>query len=227
MNRFIKGAALGLALVLSSAAFFGCQSKADISEEFEFVTGVSDKALSINEGEILVNETVTAEKDIEGVVQSKDIETYITFSNGPEAPDFELQRTEVLAASSDVISEYTFVKSGETMLELFDGVGDYATEAPDIYESFAIDFGTDEISELEVTGAEKGNDCYMMTMTSEYADKLDAESDGAKFDCTSVVICYYIDSLDRLTKRTCEITYTLTADGESQTVTRFIDSKIH
>ena len=226
MNRLIKGAALGLALVLSSTAFFGCQSKADISEKFEFVTGVSDKALSVTEGEILVNETVTAQKDIEGIVQSKDIETYITFSNGPEAPDFELQRTEVLASSGDR-SEYTFVKSGETMLELFDGVGDYATEAPDIYESFAIDFGTDEISELEVTDAEKGNDCYMMTMTSEYADKLDTESDGTKLDCTSVIICYYIDSLERLTKRTCEITYTLTLDGESQTVSRFIDSKIH
>ena len=226
MNRYIKGAALGLAFILSSTIFCGCQNETNIADKLAIVTEISDKALSISEGEILIKETVTAEKDIEGVAQSMDIETYVRFTSGPEAPDFELERSQLITSTGDC-SEYNFVKSGETLLELFDGVGDYADEAPDIYETFNIDFGVDEISEFEVIDAEKGNDCYKMTMTPEYADKYDTESDGAKFDCTSVVICYYIDSVDRFTKRTCEITFTLTVDGESQTVTRFIESKIH
>ncbi|MBQ8249710.1 MAG: hypothetical protein IJY93_07530 [Clostridia bacterium] len=225
MNRFAKCAALGLALVLSSTAIFGCQSKAEVSEKLEYVTGISNKALNISEGEILVNEKVTVEKVIEGIAQNKDIETYIVFTNGPEAPDFELQKNETLADTGEY-SVYTFVKSGETMIELFDGVGDVAVEAPDIYEALRVDFSADEISKLEVTKAEKLNDCYKMTMVSEYADKYDTETDGVTYDCTSLVICYYIDSVERLTKRTCEITYTLTVNGESQTVTRFIESKI-
>ncbi len=226
MNRFAKCAALGLALILSSTAIFGCQSKVDYTEKLEFLTEVSDKALNIAEGEILIVETRAVEKEIEGVAQDVKIETSVLFWGGPDNPDFELKRTESYSTTG-VYNKYTFVKSNDQMLELFNGVGtNEVTEAPDIFEAFEIDFGTDEISELEVIDVEKLNDCYALTMTDDYVNKFDTEVDGAKFDCTSVVISYYIDSLDRLTKRTCEITYTLTVNGESQTVTTFIESQI-
>ena len=223
MNKFLRGACFAAALVISASTLFGC--KKDISEELSIITEVSDEALGITEGEILVNETIKVEKAIEGVVQNGNIETYVVFSNGPENPDFELQRNEY-AGDSEIAPVYTFVKSGEIMFELFDGVGEEVDTAPDIYEALRIDFDADDIKSLESSIAEKGNTCYTLTMIGDYADKYDSSADGADFDCTEVVICYYINSLGKLTKRTCEITSTLTVNGEAQTVTRFIESKI-
>ncbi len=223
MNRFLRGASFAAALIISASTLFGCGK--DFSEELTLINQLSDTVMSVEAGEILINETVTLEKDITGVEESRAIETYVRFSNGPESPDFELEKNEWITATGEN-TVYTFVKSGETMFELFDGVGGYAEEAPDIYETLRIDFDAEDITDLEVSNAEKGNDCYKLTMTGDYANKFDKESDGVKFDCTNVVICYYIDSLGNFTKRTCEITTALTADGETQTMTQFIEAKI-
>ena len=232
MNRFLRGASLAAALIVSTSMFFACGNnpngkinKKDFEEKLTFINEVSDKALNIEKGEILVNETVTLENDIESVAKNRTIETYVRFSNGPEMPDFELEKTTCLKGSEDV-ERYTFVKSGETMFELFNGVGEYAEEAPDIYEALRIDFDVDSIKNIEVLDAEKGNDCYKLTMVNEYANKFDKDSDGVKFDCTEVIISYYVDSLGHFTKRTCEITTTLIANGESQSMTQFIEAKI-
>ena len=129
MNKFLRGACFAAALVVSTSMLFSC--KEDYSEELAKITETTDKALGLEKGEILVNETFTLEKDIADVAENGTIETFVRFSNGPESPDFELEKTEyMINAGSNPV--YTFVKSGETMFELFDGVGEYAEDAPDI-----------------------------------------------------------------------------------------------
>ncbi len=228
MNKFCRIAALGVAVFLSASMFFGCRDEKDIAEKFAFISESCDKALALESGEILIYDSVKLNKDVEGAAQNGTTETYIVFENGPKSPDFGLEKNVMLDAS-DKASKYELVKTPETVIEFVDGVGKELpkdTEMPDIFEIFRVSFEASDIEDVTVTLLDKGIRSYTLTMSDEYADKYDFNEGDASSDCTGVVICYYINSVKELSNVTFEITSELTASGETQTVTRFIDAKI-
>ena len=225
MNRFFRIVSLGAALCVGAALLVGCRDEKDISEKLELISEGCSKAISDESGEILVYKTVRFQNDVEGVLDSSIEETYVRFANNAGAPDFELTRDTTMSVSGDV-SSYQFLKEGETMIELFNGSGGYATEAPDIFEEFYVDFEAADIESVKVTVKEKGFKEYRLMMTSSYANSFDTESDGLTKDCTSVIYCYYIDNYTNLSNILREFVYTVTYDGEAQRLVEFIDAKI-
>ena len=228
MNKFCRIAALGVAVLLSASMLFGCRDEKDIADKFAIINESCDRALSLESGEILIYDTVKLDKDVEGVAQNGTTETYIVFENAPEDPHFGLERTEILDAR-DTASKYELIKNDKAVIEFIDGVGKELaidTEMPDIFEIFRINFDVSDIEDVTVTLLDKGIRAYALTMSDEYANKYDFNEEGISSDCTDVVICYYISSVKDFGNVTFEITSKLTADGETQTVTRFIDAKI-
>ncbi len=226
MNKNVRIAALGAAVCLVASSFFACGSKALITDTYTIIKDSTDKALSIESGEILIYEMNTAEKDIEGHPLNVSTETYIRFT-GTENPDFDLNATTDVTATGECTT-YELVKDGDTVLELIDGSGSFAPDAeiPDIFEMFRLDFSEEDIKSVELTPTEKGIQLYKLTMSKQYADKFDTEADGVTTDCTEVVLAYYIDAVKNLQKLVCEYTSTVTVDGTSVQVVKAVDAQI-
>lgn len=225
MNRLYRIAALGAALALASTVLVGCRNEKDISEKLSIISESCEKTVTQESGEILIYKTLKVDTDIEGVAENSSEETYIKYANNTGDPDFTINRTSTVNASEQS-SSYEFVKEGDILIELYDGVGNFAQTAPDIFEGIRLDFDVSDIESIEVTSLSKGVKEYNILMTDEYADTFDSESDGTVIDCTKVVYCYYIDSMLELSNILRETTSTLTHNGESQTMVEFIDAKI-
>lgn len=225
MNRFLKMLSLALVLLIGVALFAGCRNEKDISEKLDLIFEACDKAIGDESGEILIHKTVKLNTDIEDILESSTEETFVQFRNNSGEPDFNLTR-DYSATNSDSVSNYEFAKEGEVMIELFDGSGDYATEAPDIFEEFRVKFTASDVESIEITTQEKGFKEYKLYMKSSYANGFDSEADGLTKDCISVAYCYYVDNYKNLSNILREYVYTVTYEGESQELVEFIDAKI-
>lgn len=226
MNKTVRIASFGAAVCLAAASLFACGNKTLITDTYTIIKESTDKALSIESGEILIYEISTADKNIEGHSLNGSTETYIRFT-GTEDPDFDLTAT----IDDTLIGEtttYELVKDGETVIELVDGNGSFAPDAdiPDIFETFRLDFTVSDIKNVEVTPTEKGIQLYKLTMSKDYANKFDTEADGVATDCTDVVLAYYIDAVKNLQKLVCEYTLTVTVDGTAVNVVKAVDAQI-
>lgn len=225
MNRFLKILSLVTALLVCASLFVGCRNEKDISEKLELIFEACDKAISDESGEILIYRNVLVQTDIKDLLAGITEETYVQFRNNTGDPDFNLTRNTVRSDSDEAV-EYEFAKEGEVMIELVNGSGDYATEAPDIFEEFKLTFTADDVDTIEVTVREKGFKEYLFYMKQSYADSFDSEADGLKKDCVSVTYCYYVDNYKNLSNILREYIYTATYEGESQKLVEFIDAKI-
>ncbi len=226
MSKTVRIAALGASLLLAASALFSCGNNGQIADSYEIIKESTDKALAIESGEILVYEMNTAAKDIEGYSLNSSSETYIRYT-GTESPDFDLNATKTDIASGET-EAYELIKDGDSVLELFNGQGEFVEDAeiPDIFELFRVEFGTSDIKSVEVVRMEKGVQLYSLTMSEKYANKFDTEADGVVTDCTGVVLSYYINSVKELQKVVCEYTSTVTVNGESAEVVKAIDAQI-
>ncbi len=225
MKRFLKILSIAAALIICVAAFAGCRNSKDISEKLDLIFEVCVSEISDESGEILIYRNVSVEKDIEDVLAGVTEETFVQFRNNTGAPDFNLTRTSA-SSDSDETLEYEFAKEGEFMVELFNGSGDIATEAPDIFEEFKIRFSASDVEKIEVSQQAKGFKEYKITMKAAYADGFDTEEDGLLKDCTGVVYCYYIDNYKNLSNILRQFNYKATYEGETQKVVEIIDAKI-
>lgn len=213
---------LGAVLCLAVTLLFSCTASSEAAEYYDIIKASCESALSKESGEILIYESITADTDLENGYKSGSTETYIYFS-GSESPDFEMTVTD-----SSENGTYQLFKDGETVIELFDGEGSIVTdkELPDLFENFRVEFTADDIKKAETEQREKGVKCYKLTMKPSFVDRFDGEADGVSSDYTAITYSFYIDSVKRLEKIVCEMTVTVTADGQTQQVVRVIDSEI-
>ncbi len=226
MKRFCKIAAFCLALVMAAVIACGCGAKENYDEALAAVKAGCDKFLAVDIGNIFTYKTVKVENEIEGLIWNGSEETNVKFSKDGEDHDFFLRRYVYIGAQEPTLdSYYSFEKVGDTMVELINGVGGVAQTAPEIFTDVYLDFESSDIKSAEVKNLGKGEWEYKFVMSGEFANGFDREENGAKFDCTSVVLVYYIDVMSNLSNITKEYTYTLTYEGESQTVVEFFDIK--
>ena len=225
MNRFLKMLSLALALLVGAMLLASCRNEKDISEKLDLIFEACDKAIGDESGELLIHKTVKLDADIEDVLESSTEETFVQFRNNSGDPDFNLTR-DYSSKNSANVSNYEFAKEGDVMIELFDGSGNYVTEAPDIFEEFKVKFTASDVDEMVVTPKEKGFKEYKFYMKAAYANGFDTESDGLKKDCVGVAYCYYVDNYKNLSNILREYVYTVTYGEESQKLTEFIDAKI-
>ncbi len=226
MKKNVRIAALGISLLLAASAAFACGDNGQTAEAYTIIKESTDKALSIESGEILIYEMNTADKDFEGYALNKSSETYIRFT-GTEDPDFNLSAT-ITAVDAGQADTYELIKDGENVLELTNGEGAFIEDAvlPDIFELFRLEYDVKDIKSVEVVWLEKGIQLYSLTMNSQYANKFDITEDDMTTDCTDVVLSYYINSVKELQKVVCEYTSTVTVNGESVKVVKAIDAQI-
>ncbi len=226
MKKNVRIAALGISLLLAASAAFACGDNGQTAEAYTIIKESTDKALSIESGEILIYEMNTADKDFEGHILNKSSETYIRYT-GTEEPDFDLNAT-ITAIATGETDTYELIKDGENVLELTNGEGAFIEDAvlPDIFEIFRLGYDVKDIKSVEVVWQEKGVQLYSLTMNSQYANKFDATEDGVTTDCTGVVLSYYINSVKELQKVVCEYTSTVTVNGETVNVVKAIDAQI-
>ena len=222
MKRTKKITFLGTALCLAVTLLFSCTAGSEAAEYYDIIKASCESALSKEIGEILIYESITTDTDLENGYKSGSSETYIYYS-GSESPDFEMTVTD-----SGESATYQLFKNGETVIELVDNEGSVVTdkELPDLFENFRVNFTAEDIKKAEAEQHEKGVKCYKLTMKTSFVDSFDSEADGVSSDYTAVTYSFYIDSLKRLEKIVCEMTATVTADGQTQQVVRVIDSQI-
>ena len=225
MNRFLKIVSLGMALFIGATLLVGCRDEKDITQKIELVFEASDKAISDENGEILIYKTVKLDKDIEGVLVNTSEDTFVQFRNNIDEPDFELTR-DYSESGAEKSTQYQFVKEGDVMIELFDGRGDYAEVAPDIFEEFKLTFTAADVDYIEVTAKEKGFKEYKFYMTEAYINTFDSEADGLTKDCTDIAYGYYVNNYKNLSNVLREYVYTVTYNGEAQQLIEFVDAKI-
>lgn len=225
MKALLRTAALLAAFVLVCTMSACGRNEAAIAESLDAVKESCKVEAEAKSGEICIYKTIKLDTDIEGIAQNSSIETYIKYVNETGDPDFALTETTKIATSNNS-STRTFEKEGELMLELVDGVGNFATEAPDIFEELHANFEVQDVesSDVVATGY-KGIKEYKFVMTSEYANSFDTERDGAVLDCIAVKYTYSIDGSKDIATILREYTYTITYDGQSQTLVEVVDVK--
>ena len=226
MKRIQKTAVFATALCLAVSILASCGSKVDVAEYYELIKTSCNSALAIESGEILVYESITADSDMENGYATGSVETYVRFE-GNETPDFELSSTKITASTGDY-EFYELIKDGDTVIELIDGEGKFAenVQLPDIFENFRVEFTAQDVKSIEIEQREKGVKCYKLIMKSAYIDSFDTETAEVSSDCTALTYSFCIDSLKRLEKVVCEMTLTVSANGQTQKVVRVIDSEI-
>ncbi len=226
MNRTVKFAAVGAAACILSASLFSCGGGADKGECYELIKSSSEVATALEVGEILIYESVTADVDIEEYYAGGTSETYIRFTGG-ENLDFELSTSTAVDADSPA-STYELIKSGDTVFELYDGVGNVVEnpELPDIFANFRVNFTSDDIKKVEVETGLKGVKAYKLTMTKAYINGFDSKTEDAHTDCTGITYTYYLDTHGELEKVVCETKISVTAGDKTQTVVKVTDSAI-
>ena len=226
MKRFCKIAAFCLAFVMITIVAVGCGNKRNFDDSVAFVKAGCDKIITADVGNIFTYKTVMAEKQIEGLIEDGSEETNVKFSRNGEDYDFLLRRYVYSGGeAAALVSQYSFEKVGETMVELVNGVGGLAESAPEIFTEVYLNFESADIESAQVKDLGKGEWEYKFLMSEKFANGFDREENGANFDCTKVVLVYYVDVMSNLSNITKEYTYTFTYEGESQTVVEFFDIK--
>ncbi len=225
MNRFLKTVSLIMALLIGTVLFVGCRNEKEIAEKLELVFEASEKAITDESGEILIYKTVKLDKDIADVLVNTSEDTFVQFRNNIDEPDFDLTR-DYSESGAEKSTQYKFSKEGDLMVETFDGMGAYAEVAPDIFEEFRLTFTAQDVDYIEITTKEKGFKEYKFYMGKSYVNTFDSEADDLKKDCTDIVYGYYVDNYKNLSNVLREYVYTVTYNGESQTLIEFIDAKI-
>ena len=226
MNRTVKFAAIGAAVCILSASLFSCGGGVDKGECYELIKASSEAAAALEAGEILIYESVTADVDIEDCYTGGTTETYIRFTGG-EALDFELSSSKAVSIDSPATT-YELIKSGDTVFELYDGVGKMLEnpELPDIFENFRVNFTAEDIKKVEVETGLKGVKAYKLTMTKAYINSFDSKTESAQTDCNGITYTYYLDPHGELEKVVCETLVSVKAGDKTQTVIKVTDSAI-
>ncbi len=225
MNRIVKLAVLSTAVCALSGMLFACGNDAEINQYYEIVKLGSESAVALDVSEILVHESVTADKDIEGCYLNGTSETYIHFI-GDDASDFELNSISSFGEGDAVT--YELIKNDDMILELYNGSGNLVDDAviPDFFENFRLGFTAQDIKRIDVGVELKGVKSYKFTMSKAYINSFDSEADGVATDCTDVSYTYYIDPYGVLEKVVSETALTVTYGDKTQNVVRVIDSAI-
>ncbi len=218
MKRITRLAALGLVLSVAGTGLFGCGSK-EYTEQFDMITNSSSKALEATGGKLEIDEKITAEKDIEGVIKSDDTYTHIQYKKG-DTLSYELKRYDDVNA--DVSYELFTSDMGTFEVNADGDVTPYSGAAPMIFEYISVNFNIDEVESIEVTSGKEGTKLYSVTTTGAYADKFDTALNGGEYDCTLVTYVYQIDSLSRLKSVTTEYMADFTYNGETQKTVRTV-----
>lgn len=209
MNKIIRISALCAALFVTGAVITGCGGSAKYDEQFAVIVKSCEKALAVVKAEIEVNENITVDEEIEGVVKNGSSYTYIQYDLG-ESPAYSVKTT-------DGTSEYALFKDERGTFEVKgDNLTVYTGEDPDFKKYIELNFAVEDIKKIEVAFGDKGTKLYTVSMKSSYADKFDADTDAGKYDCTAVQYIYKIDSLSRL--KSVETKYTAKQSYSGKTV---------
>lgn len=224
MKTILKIAALCATICLIPAMLFGCRNEKKLTENFAVPKLGSENAQALSSGEIMVYENYKPEKEVTDRVMASVTETYIKFVQGSELSyDFTESRKTVSTNEIDLLEA---TQEGGDLTVARNGVVVSDDEAPDIFSYFKINYDVSDIENIDITDTGEGTVLYAVTMTSKYADKFDSEADGVKIDCTKVLYNYYIDASNVTHNVLSEFTSTVTCDGNSQQVVRFIQATI-
>jgi len=159
MNKFIRIAALGLAIGIVGAVMSGCGSD-KYAEQYDVLSESSKKTLAIKNGSLVIDENITIPKDIKGILESSASYTQITYTNDGK---LEYQLTKYDSADKDRSEPYKLFTSSAGV---FESRGDekpteYKGEAPGVLEYLMLDF----ITNLNVMVI-----CKLTDMTDIHAD---------------------------------------------------------
>jgi len=218
MKKIIRLTALSLALSVVGGGFCGC-GKNDFSTQYDIIAACSNKALEAVRGKLEINENITAEKDIEGVLETGSSYTLITYTRGDEL-SYELKKYE--DTESDQSYELFTTDMGVFMTLDGSTAQPYDGEQPKILEYITVDFSIDEVENIEITSGKEGTKLYNVTTTGAFADKHDTKLNGGDYDCNLVTYVYQIDSLSRLKSVSVEYKADYTYNGETQETTRTV-----
>ena len=224
MKNIRKITALFSALFIITALLSGCRNEKKLSEDFEIPKNGCESAIKLPSGEIMVYETLKTEKNIEGKVCSSVTETYIKFVQGDEL-EYDFTESEKITSTGEVnMFEATRERGKLTVTRNGEKLPD--TDEPDIFGYFRIDYEIADVDRIEVLSTGDGQTLYTVTMTGAYADRFDSSENGVDIVCDKVLYNYYVDSTGVTRNVLSEFTSTLTCDGESQTIVRFVQATI-
>lgn len=224
MKRFWKIAALALTLSAVTAGLLGCRSESKMTEQINAVKSGMEKTRALESGEIMVYATFKTEHDIDDRLQTSVTESYAKFLNG-DTLEYDFTETRKFTSGADMKTYEATVENGTTVVKR-DGESLDASEAPDIFEAFAVDYVAADVDKIEVIdGGEQT--LYTVTMKSDYSAKANYSNDGIDYSCKGVRFNYYLDAAGIVRKVLSEYTYEVTCDGDTQTVVSFSQTTIN
>lgn len=223
MKKIWKIAAAALALCAVSAGLFGCRNETEMTGQIDTVKSGIEKTRRLEAGEIMVYTTFKPEYETESL-QNSVTESYTKFINGTTL-EYDFTETEKIVSSGKVYSYEATCENGSTVVSR-NGEKLDASEAPDIFAAFSIDYAVADVDKIEMI--ELGEQTlYTMTMNDGYAAKADHSEDGVEYDCTQVKFNYYVDAAGIVRTLLSEYTYTVAADENSQTVVIFSQAAVN
>jgi len=219
MNKFIRIAALGLAIGIVGAVMSGCGSD-KYAEQYDVLSESSKKTLAIKNGSLVIDENITIPKDIKGILESSASYTQITYTNDGK---LEYQLTKYDSADKDRSEPYKLFTSSAGV---FESRGDekpteYKGEAPGVLEYLMLDFKLEDVKKIDVE-IRSTDTLYTVTTNAAYADKFDTQINGGEYDCTAVEYVYSIDRLNKIKSVNTEYTADFTYKGETQETVRTV-----